>query len=104
MRCVLWFIAASIGCAGSRSSAPQTVLIEDEPAATNGEEAYRDEDETESDGDAAAGLDFSEDVAAPSAAVSAPPDRRPSGAFELCGDKCRDNTELKKSLEDFDDE
>lgn len=101
---VLWFVAASIGCAGSRPSPPQAGSIEDEAAASSSEAAHPDEEETASGGAAAADLDFSEEVAAPSATVSTPPERRPSGAFELCGDKCRDNIELEKSLDDVVDE
>ena len=104
MRGVLWLVLASIGCAGSRPPPPETVPTDDEAAPSDSKDARLDEEETASDDAAGTDIDFSQDVASPSATVSAPPERRPSGAFDLCGDKCRDDVELKKSLEDVDDE
>ena len=84
---------SALACAGSKREPPsEPAKTEARPQPEQPEEATDSEDASEAD------IDLREDAATPSSAVTAPPERRPSGAFDLCGDKCRDSTDMKRSL------
>jgi hypothetical protein len=96
---------AALCCAHREELHAETRPVEDDVAAAPDERSRDDGASVADRGDASgADIDFSDEVATPSSGVVAQPERRPSGAFELCGDKCRDNVDLKKSFDDSDDD
>lgn len=104
MRCGVMLLVVSVGCATSGPPPTSKTPTDDAPQEPESEDAQDAGDDMDSAGAPASDLDFSEDVAAPSSTVSAQPERRPSGAFDVCGDRCRDNVGLKNSLQDVDDD
>jgi hypothetical protein len=67
---------------------------------TTPERASNEQGPADEAADANPDIDFSDEFAEPSAGVDAQPERPPIGSFDLCGDRCRDNIELEKSLDD----
>jgi hypothetical protein len=93
----------TIGCGHRHDPSVDTRPVDDVADAPRGDAvtAHAEAPEPSLRGDE---IDFSDEVALPTGTIEAQPERRPSGAFNICGGNCRYDTELAKSLEGVEDD
>ena len=85
----------AVGCT-PRPTSPMPTAPDEPPVAGTPEPS---QPEPQADDEAAADIDFADEAVAPANTIQTQPQRPSLGSFDLCGEACSENLELKKSLE-----